>query len=76
MDGSLSEQGARVRVMLISPKGYKILCALRFNFRATNNEVEYVALLVGLRFVNEVRAEALVIFSDSKLVVSQIRGEY
>lgn len=76
VDGSSSEQGAGAGVMLISPGGHRILCALRFGFQATNNEVEYEALLAGLRLAKEVRAEALVIFSDSQLVVNQIRGEY
>ena len=62
--------------MLISPKGYRIFCALRFDFRATNNEAEYEALLVGLFLAKEVQAEVLVIFNDSQLIVSQIRGEY
>ncbi|XP_052177535.1 uncharacterized protein LOC127791591 [Diospyros lotus] len=76
VDGSSSEQGAGAGVMLISPEGHRILCALRFGFRATNNEAEYEALLAGLRLAKEVRAEALIIFSDSQLVVNQIRGEY
>ncbi|XP_052205170.1 uncharacterized protein LOC127809995 [Diospyros lotus] len=76
VDGSLNDQGARAGVMLISSEGHRILCALRFDFRATNNEAEYEALLAGLRLAKEVRAEAVVILSDSQLVVNQIRGEY
>ncbi|XP_052207976.1 uncharacterized protein LOC127811830 [Diospyros lotus] len=76
VDGSSNDQGAGAGVMLISPEGHRILCALRFGFRATNNEVEYEALLAGLRLAKEVRAEAVVILSDSQLVVNQIRGEY
>lgn len=62
--------------MLISPEGHRILCALRFSFPTTNNEAEYEALLAGLLLTKEVQVEALVIFSDSQLVVYQIRGEY
>ncbi|XP_052197211.1 uncharacterized protein LOC127804391 [Diospyros lotus] len=76
VDGSSSDQGAGARVMLISPEGHRILCALRFGFQATNNEAEYEALLAGLRLAKEVQAEAVVIFSDSQLVVNEIRGEY
>ena len=70
MDGSSSEERARAGVMLISPEGHRILCALKFNFPATNNEAEYEALLAGLCLTKEVQAEALVIFSDSQLVIS------
>ena len=34
---------------LISPEGHKIHCAIHFGFKASNNEVEYKALIVGLR---------------------------
>ena len=42
--------------MLISPKGHKITCALRFSFKASNNEAEYEALLAGLRLAKEMKA--------------------
>ncbi|XP_052193952.1 uncharacterized protein LOC127802277 [Diospyros lotus] len=76
VDGSSNDQGTGAGVLLISPEGHRILCALRFGFPATNNEAKYEALLAGLRLAKEVRAEAVVIFSDSQLVVNQIRGEY
>jgi len=76
VDGSSSEQGVGAGVMLISPEGYKIPYAVRFSFPTTNNEAKYKALLAGLRLTKEVRAESLVIFNDSQLVVNQIRGEY
>jgi len=58
--------------MLISLKSHRIFCALRFSFPVTNNEAEYEALLAGLRLAKEVRAEALIVFSDSQLVINQI----
>ena len=76
VDGSSSEQKAGAGIMLISPEGHKILSALRFEFKATNNEAEYEALLAGLRLALEVRAERIRIYSDSQLVVGQVRGEY
>ena len=41
--------------MLVSPEGNKITCALRFGFKASNNEVEYEALLAGLRLAKELK---------------------
>ena len=76
VDGSSSEQKAGAGIILISPEGHKILYALRFKFKATNNEAEYEALLAGLRLVREVRAERVKIYSDSQLVVCQVREEY
>ena len=51
--------------MLISPEGHKITCALRFDFKVSNNEAEYEALLAGLRLAKEMKAGYLQIFSDS-----------
>ena len=44
-------------MLLISPKGHKIPYALRFGFKATNNEAEYEALFTGLRLAKEVKAK-------------------
>ena len=45
--------------------------ALRFGFKASNNEAEYEALIVGLELAKEIKVESLEIFSDSQLVVCQ-----
>ena len=49
--------------------------ALRFTFLASNNEMEYEALITSLRLAKELRITWLKIFSDSQLVVGQVRGE-
>ena len=40
-------------------------CTLRFRFKASNNEAEYEALIVGLELAKELKVESLDIFSDS-----------
>lgn len=42
----------------------------------TNNFAEYSALLTAVQFAASRRCAALKIYSDSELVVRQIRGEY
>ncbi|KAK1576232.1 hypothetical protein Q3G72_012078 [Acer saccharum] len=42
-------------------------CAMRFDFKATNNQAEYEALLVGLRVCIALGADELEIFSDSQV---------
>lgn len=44
--------------------------------KATNNVAEYEALLFGLRKARELGYAAVKVFSDSELLVRQIRGEY
>ena len=45
-------------------------------FRASNNEVEYEALLVRLRIVLGMNARDVEIYSDSRLVVNQVQGNF
>ena len=47
--------------------------AIRIGFKATNNEVEYMALLVGLRAMTELGVEFLDVYSDSQLRVNKFR---
>ena len=51
-------------------------CALRFRFKASNNGVEYEALIARLKLAKEMKVESLEIFSDSQLIVCQITDEY
>ena len=48
---------------------------MRLDFLATNNEVEYEALLVGMTMVQKMGGKAIEIFSDIRLVVGQVKGE-
>ena len=45
-------------------------------FPATNNKVEYEGILTGLRLGKALGAENLLVQSDSKLVIGQIKEEY
>ena len=63
-------------MMLISPEGHKIHCAICFRFKASNNEAEYEALIAGLRPVCELQARNVKIFSDSQLIVNQVNDIY
>ncbi|KAL5550679.1 hypothetical protein UlMin_000855 [Ulmus minor] len=76
VDGSSTETSSGARIILVSPDGVKLSCAIRFKFKATNNQAEYEALLSGLRLAKEVSARHLTIYSDSQLVVSQVNSEF
>ncbi|RDX68883.1 Retrovirus-related Pol polyprotein from transposon 17.6, partial [Mucuna pruriens] len=49
--------------------------SLHFEFKASNNQVEYEALLVGIRLARELEAKILTAKSDSKLVIGQLPGD-
>ena len=49
--------------------------SLRLSYSATNNEAEYETLLMGMMMVQKMGGKAVKVFSDSKLVVGQVRGD-
>ena len=63
-----------MRLVLVSPKRITIEKSLRLNFLAINNEAEYETLLIGM-MVQKRGGKAVRVFSDSKLVVGQVRGD-
>ena len=75
VDGATNQRGFGVGLVLISPEKITIENSLRLGFSATNNEVEYETLLQGMAMVQKMGGKALEVFSDSRLVVGQVRGE-
>nr|GEV31516.1 reverse transcriptase domain-containing protein [Tanacetum cinerariifolium] len=53
-DGSSCVDGSGVGLILTSPEGTQFTYALRFQFAAFNNEVEYEALTAGLRIAAQI----------------------
>ena len=76
MDGASNQKGSGVGLVLMSPKKVVIEKSLRLDFSATNNKAEYEALLEGMAMVQRMGGRSIKLFSDSRLVVSQVRGEF
>ena len=49
---------------------------MRLYFSSTNNETEYEALSEGMAMVQRMGGKSIKLFSDSRLVVGQVRGEF
>ena len=75
VDGTANQRGSRVGIVLISPERAIIEKSLRPGFSATNNEAEYEALLQGMAMVQKMGGKVVEMFSDSRLVVGQVKGE-
>ena len=60
----------------MSPKKVVIEKSLKLDFSATNNETEYEALLEGMAMVQRMGGKFITLYSDSRLVVGQVRGEF
>jgi ribonuclease HI len=74
-DGSFILNGAGGGVVLISPRGDRLLFVIPLLFISPNNMVEYEALINGLCFATELGVQHLYIRGDSELIVNQVMGE-
>ena len=52
MDGASNDTGSRAGMILISPEGHKIHCAIHFGFKASNKKAENEALIAGLHLAH------------------------
>lgn len=67
---------AGIGVLIEDASGKRLKEIRRYLGKATNNQAEYTALLIGLRLSREMGAEDISVFADSELLVKQMRGEY
>ena len=75
-DGSSAQKKDGVGVVIVTPEGETLKYGVQLKFPATNNEVEYEGILTGLKVKKALGAKNLLLQSDSKLVVEQIKEEY
>ena len=73
MDGASNAWGFGIRIVLESPGVIRVEHLLRLGFQASNNEAKYEAFAVKLRVAVKVGATNIKIYSDSYLVVSQVK---
>ncbi|GKE52127.1 reverse transcriptase domain-containing protein [Tanacetum coccineum] len=73
---TLLGRGVIAGLILTSPDGAEFTYVLRFQFTASNNEVEYEALLAGLRIAAQMGVRNVRVSVDSKLVANQVLGTY
>ena len=76
VDGASNQKGSRVGLVLTSSEKVIVEKFLRLDFPATNNEAEYETLLEGMAMVQRVGGKSIKLFSDSRLVVGQVKGEF
>ena len=75
VDGAANQKGFSVGLVLISLEKLILEKSLRLGFLATNNEAEYETLLEGMSMVHKMGGKSVTIFSDSRLVVGQVKNE-
>ena len=76
VDSASSASGVEVGVIVITPEGIKLEHSFRLSFKASNNEVEYEALLAGLKVVSNLSTKKIEVYSNSRLMVKQVQGRF
>ncbi|XP_074305106.1 uncharacterized protein LOC141640044 [Silene latifolia] len=76
VDGASNTKVAGVGLVLKSPQGEQIIQAVRCEFKATNNEAEYEALILGLQLALEMQINHIKVHSDSQLIVNHVNKVY
>jgi ribonuclease HI len=74
--GSLGNPGSSGIGVVIDGSSSGTIKIARWIGRQDNNVAEYVALMEALQCALGLKAKALHVFSDSEVVVRQMRGEY
>jgi len=64
VDGSSNSKQCGAGVVLESPGWLKVEQSLHFNFKATNNQAEYEALIAGLNLVGDMGVKQLKCLTD------------
>ncbi|XP_071709308.1 uncharacterized protein [Rutidosis leptorrhynchoides] len=75
-DGASISNGASAGLILTGPHQEEHTYVLRFNFKVTNNEAKYEALLAGMRIARELGVRKLQAYVDSQSVSNQIYGTF
>ena len=76
VDGASNQKGSGTGLVLISPEKVIVEKSLRLDFSTTNNEVEYEALLMGMTMTQRMGGKSVKVFSNSRLIVGQVKGEF
>ncbi len=77
-DGAVRGNPGKAGVgVIIKDKNGRVVKRLRkFIGNTTNNVAEYTGLILALNEAKELKAESITIYSDSELMVNQIKGIY
>lgn len=74
-NGAASANHCGGGVMITTTESFHLYYALQYQFRTSNNEAEYEAVIGGLRLVQTLKATQVRVKTDSCLVVRQLTNE-
>ena len=71
-DGSRTDTAAGAEIAIANPAGDRFSYSFQLDFKCTNNQAEYEALIIGLEILLDLGVREVQIFGDSLLVVNQL----
>ncbi|XP_021658430.2 uncharacterized protein LOC110648488 [Hevea brasiliensis] len=74
-DGAVNLSGSGIGSVLVSPDGKHFPIVVKLEFECTNNVAEYEACVNGLQADIEMKIKKLEVYSDSALIIYQVKGE-
>ncbi|XP_017227992.1 uncharacterized protein LOC108203528 [Daucus carota subsp. sativus] len=75
-NGASNVNGTGLGLVLQSQQGDRIAYSVCCDFKATNNEAEYEALIVGLTTAKDIKVKNINVHCDSLLIVNHVNGSY
>ena len=75
--GKWNDRHANIGLLILDAETKEVLVEEGHDIGdASNNEAEYTAVVMALYHANRLGAKAIQVYSDSKLVVNQLSGEW
>ena len=75
-DGALNLDGAGAGILFVSPRGEQLKYVLQVLFKATNNAIEYEALIHSLRIAASLGIKRLLAYGDTKVIIQQVNKDW
>ena len=69
-DRAVNQYGNGTGILLITLNGSRVRLAVKLNFEASNNMVEYEACIAGMEALRELEVKEAEVFGDLTLVIA------
>lgn len=77
IDRAVNSKGVGVGITVTSPTSqHKRACSVKFDYPLSNIQVEYEALIIGIKWGLATCISTLKVFNDSQVIVSQVNNQY
>ncbi|XP_050365536.1 uncharacterized protein LOC126784081 [Argentina anserina] len=75
-DGSSTNHLSGAGVALVNPSGVRHCYSFQLEWKCTNNQAEYEAIIIGLELLLDLEVTEVEVLGDSLLVINQLKGVY